>query len=106
MQACSLRLLHARQTVVSLSSIFSKSEEVGFPFGPVRAQARSLRIHTARQTIVSLSSSKIGRGRIRTHGRLRDNCFQDSRNRPLCHFSTLKGDLLYHPFKKSQARRF
>ncbi len=31
-----------------------KSEEVGFPFGPVRPQATSLRIHSASQTLGSL----------------------------------------------------
>lgn len=31
----------------------------------------------------------IGRGRIRTHGPLQDFCFQDRRNRPLCHPSKL-----------------
>lgn len=32
-------------------------------------------------------TKEIGRGRIRTHGTLRYFCFQDRRNRPLCHSS-------------------
>ena len=35
----------------------------------------------------------IGRGRIRTHEPLRASCFQDRRNRPLCHSSKGKNIL-------------
>ena len=34
-----------------------------------------------------IAMDRNGRGRIRTHGPLQDFCFQDRRNRPLCHSS-------------------
>lgn len=50
-----------------------------------------IRILPASQYFGSLlplfAEQKFGRGRIRTHEPLRVSCFQDRRNRPLCHSS-------------------
>ena len=78
------------------------SEEVGSPLAISLTRSRLpgrrfraqlfIRIPPASQYFGSLlpnffGGKKFGRGRIRTHEPFRVSCFQDRRNRPLCHSS-------------------